>query len=68
MFVIRVIVAMMVGMVVVAVVGYCTVLSMVVGMTVFLRVDILVIGRCILCNGGSGINEVVVMVMMIVWC
>ena len=23
--------------------------------------------KCILCHGGSGINEVVVMVMMIVW-
>ena len=63
-YIIRVSVDKMVGMLVVAVVGYCTVLIMVVVVTGFVRVAIV---KCSLCDGGGGIDGVEVMVMMIVW-
>ena len=58
-------------MVVVAVVWYCTVLNMVVVVTVFLwwliKCCRSAIVKCSLCDAGSGIDGVEVMVMMIVW-
>ena len=54
-----------------AVVGYCTVLIMVVVVTVFARVAIKccrsAIVKCSLCDGGCCIDGIEVMVMMIVW-